>query len=1349
MQGEIDAVLNSICPDDQSWRIESLELDLGKIELQDLEAGLSERIRTELREQLINLFVQGKRDQRNFKVIDKSASQEEVLVRFFLHGVMPWSHSSSAGSMNKILEYQLKHNAEHITPKLKEVGRTHERVRKRMAWQINELNMNQLIRNLEPNNYTQIEHLSKQFITLQKKKTILQSSTTDFKKNLWFWILNHLLTERGTLFNKKAFIKSSIRQMANQYKIGFEEFLNMIQTVIQEVSARVHIDMEFITILRSIADEDFSFSTTTEVNHWDRLVTLLEKSSGNLSSNEKVELNELIRVLPSQNASKFKQLFCSVFAKQQSDKLMTQLNEFSINAIVSSQASKTIYIREITRLIAALARNLKIKDTKTLLNQSALEYALFDTGKAESQESFLDFCISRISDHLNLSPSKVAQELLKVESQASLKNPQSLEIYTQLQGILSESILSKKATVQQGDWHTLFDEFYLCIKENGSQNNTVYSLQRFLQERISMTPTTALSGLRSYTEVEKLKTIIPFLFNDTIISKLVKNSPTEIVQLVTELKMILKRLSTDKEVGSLAQKFHKQVEKLTLNSVLLQGELKPTAIWIHVLRDIESQLDQQSSKQFTLLLTLIEQKEQGLLQQITRSQFKEIIQKLSSYQSMSAMEKVEFLTQLPHQEENISTILKHHFSNHDFTQLHSLKAPVRKKIMNYLIKGGDHLLSTLIRDVIPQFDGEISPAKRNAIEARLTQVFWSCLLNRNAHKGIHKMLARQFHLDASNFYSEIQSEVPEALVSFSGKARGVNIQDVLKLVQQTIESNTSSIEHEGVSLGLDELLKQGCMMDAKKVRKLLATKSSSRQREFITDQFSVEVFSTNVFHDLKGVKKDTITILRLLINVSKSTGQSNLVNRITKTSWEIIWKILESPTWNLSSMQKVISEMLTLLVKTSTVDISQFATEMKRMNFLVDKASEELLHEHIPGLTAQIYLGLSQNETPVLKEFRTTGKLEDLCYSLIILRQIPAWLGNHEKYSISDLLSEVHKRYPTYVLKTLQKEVLSEQQRSAFFEQLSFEDLCKGITSINTNKEPLISLMMQLYVLLEHISFAGISSGKVQEVLYQKVLIAWTSDNWNIISPDMIWNELIWEVSTKHRVAKDSFIQTILSAPVQFPPTLQVALSSFENKNKPLSVTPALSDQMLNTLSKETSKDPVYMTTKITEAMPVNNAGIVVLNTYYKMLFDRLNLLSDGQFESTEKQHAAIHYLQYVVTGLTTTEESYLTLNKLLCGVPIKDPVPLSIELSEDDKQLIDGLIKAAIGHWTSIGDTSINGFRGNWLVRDGMLSEQEDRWELVVEKRPYDILMNQSPFSFSIIRYPWMEKPLHVTWPY
>lgn len=169
----------------------------------------------------------------------------------------------------------------------------------------------------------------------------------------------------------------------------------------------------------------------------------------------------------------------------------------------------------------------------------------------------------------------------------------------------------------------------------------------------------------------------------------------------------------------------------------------------------------------------------------------------------------------------------------------------------------------------------------------------------------------------------------------------------------------------------------------------------------------------------------------------------------------------------------------------------------------------------------------------------------------------------------------------------------------------------------------------------------------------------------------------------------------------------------------------------------------------IKQGIAVRNAGIILLNSYIIMLFERLELIEDNRFTSIENQKKAVQYLQYIVTGLTETEEIYLPLNKILCGLLFTDSVPGKIEISPKNRSLIESLINAAISHWPEIGKCSVDGFRGNWLVRDGILTELDERWELVIDKRAYDILITRSPFAFSILKYPWMNKPLHVTWPY
>jgi len=166
-------------------------------------------------------------------------------------------------------------------------------------------------------------------------------------------------------------------------------------------------------------------------------------------------------------------------------------------------------------------------------------------------------------------------------------------------------------------------------------------------------------------------------------------------------------------------------------------------------------------------------------------------------------------------------------------------------------------------------------------------------------------------------------------------------------------------------------------------------------------------------------------------------------------------------------------------------------------------------------------------------------------------------------------------------------------------------------------------------------------------------------------------------------------------------------------------------------------------------SIPIKNAGLVLINHYIPLIFEHLNLTDSHKKFLPEMQAAAVYDLQFLATGQLETDEPDLALNKLLCGIPLREPVKNQTVISPADIETMTQLLQAAIGYWTAIGSSSIDGFRGNWLIRDGLLSEQDDRWELFIEKRVYDILINQSPFSFSVIKYPWMTKPLYVQWPY
>ena len=143
-----------------------------------------------------------------------------------------------------------------------------------------------------------------------------------------------------------------------------------------------------------------------------------------------------------------------------------------------------------------------------------------------------------------------------------------------------------------------------------------------------------------------------------------------------------------------------------------------------------------------------------------------------------------------------------------------------------------------------------------------------------------------------------------------------------------------------------------------------------------------------------------------------------------------------------------------------------------------------------------------------------------------------------------------------------------------------------------------------------------------------------------------------------------------------------------------------------------------------------------------------LGLAGDASFTPPEVAAGrGVHLLQAVVDGRGDTAEPLLVLNKLLCGLPLAMPVPPRIELAPQELAAIDGMLKAMIQHWRTLGNTSVAGLRETFLQREGRLLRKNDAWHLVVERRPLDVLLDRLPWGFATIKYPWMEQVLHVQW--
>lgn len=163
------------------------------------------------------------------------------------------------------------------------------------------------------------------------------------------------------------------------------------------------------------------------------------------------------------------------------------------------------------------------------------------------------------------------------------------------------------------------------------------------------------------------------------------------------------------------------------------------------------------------------------------------------------------------------------------------------------------------------------------------------------------------------------------------------------------------------------------------------------------------------------------------------------------------------------------------------------------------------------------------------------------------------------------------------------------------------------------------------------------------------------------------------------------------------------------------------------------------------EEIYLQNAGLVLLHPFLKMLFEKLEVAKNGQITKPDK---ALQLLHFLATGRTLGPEYDLVLNKLLCGLPPSAFVENIARLTKIELTECENLLKAVIGHWSALGDTSTEGLRGTFLWREGKLSRKQDgSWLLQVEQRTVDVLLDRLPWGIGMVKLPWMPEILWVEW--
>jgi len=1351
---EIADAFDKICSPDQTLKIQSLEIDLGTIDFNNLEFELSTKLYRQLNEKLCDIIIDADTDTGNVEIINGSTSQLNMIGYFLLYGLMPWNYKSVDSSINQMLAYQLQNNRQAIIAMLREIGGGHDDIRKRIAWQINESNIEEIIKGIEPYNHSIILYFSNELIKIQKKETIVKAGIADFKKNLQYWTFNYLLIERGTLFNKISFMKSQLREMAEHYNTSYQQICGQLVRSIKMVNQSATVNNDFIFVLKEVLKEDASFKKKAisleenDINFWTVCGNYFRNQSAKKSPAQKAEFNELVVNLSSRSGRQFLDLLLSL--KDNENIWLQSINDLDDTSmehiIFVLTPQKAALLIDSVYLLDVLSKDCNYTIERKTLWKICINFLYDYKNKSFDNKLFLNYCIDVLSKKNSIIRERMLDRLMGAKIPLAVKAIAGINIYNQLETIFAATIDNRSSLFLTDHFKESIDNLSNYIDNGITDKAAFLKVQRSIIRNIQLHPKAAVELLMAYPHKDQLKKISPYILNGSLVQLLIKNTSKEYTSILVLLQNVLQSFKGNVASEKLGILIEEQLQDIGLYALIFYSSMRPSGYLKFILKKLSTIPQIFQHEKFTLFL------DQLIYDDRLRSlgisaKFINTVRQDKKTTGFNFEDICRFIKTSKLKQSEVAKLLTANFLDRKFAE--SRKEKNNGDIINYLLNDGAQLMHLLVKQYVDILTAVAEKISIKEIETDLYSVYWKCILNYSGYKGNSTLFKKLFNKAVVYRFPIVHNSVGDLLSKTNKEYRLQNGNEISEskiflLIEKCLVDDIDFVEENGVTFQVKELITAGLELSAATFRKLITNTSINEKHiNIVKSAVSFNYFVSWILDGTHGPVREGILSIKALYDLVNKIVPDKISDSLLQDYWEHIWLLIKTNNLSVSSLEKLVQDSIFSIYSNTSIDSAYIVSVITKENIRITPSLKNALIKYIsigPALLIEEKPGANEQ----LRILEEKGLLDNLSYHLLTQKEIPLWLSVFEGRGTIELLNELILHYPVKVLLTLKENVIGEQQITWLAQSINYKALTRSIGNLNNAQQSLLSIIEEFHSSLSNISIGNIAAKEIQGILFKKLIKAWVSNNFKLISTENIWNELVWDICVKRQIVKKDFIQAIDKIKFRLPPSLQVSFQYFKEQHKM-----QVNNNNKAGMSKSGMQQQKDTSGGIRTGVTIMNAGLVLLNSYIPLLFERAELTKDNKMLSLESHLNAVHYLQYAVTGLSSTEESLLPLNKILCGVPISHPIKDEVFISDEHKDLIKGLINAVIEHWPAIGKSTVEGFRGNWLVREGLLIELADKWELTVEKRAYDLLINKSRFSFSIIRYPWMDKPLHVNWAY
>ncbi len=1311
----MEQLFSRLVPNDTVLTLNEVNIDIGSIAYNLIEYDLVDRILAELEREInyrLALRPSGNSNQdkgQQFKNVETGYTN--LLEYFLLTGAMPWwATGEQLTDPVAVMEHLIAKDATGLKQLILKVGQ-YSYVRQRLVYQFSAQVIRNLITILEPGQAAFIFDYHASVVQTHHEEKLIEGATnTEFDKALWLFILTYILVDRGSFFNRKIFVRSTLEQMARHYNLSYAQILALLSKALASHNLTDVHNSNLTLIISELSVDEFD----------DRREQVLNITNGSGEADEVVQQNielikyylvfgslpwwsepytesglvtivlSLIKVVP----KALTKLIVAIGQREDVRKrIATVFDDEVITAIVKllEPANAAFIINYVEEVQVIHVKKPVVytdgKDFKKAVWKFIFDFLLIERGSVFNERMFLDSNIRKLASSYNVQYADMLIYLVQSIGQVHQASIEHAPLFQLLAGLLNDFNQKTPGYYERADQQKLtYGQQELVYAENG----LVYDQQSGkvipdIQKRKTVVLKDVLLHWLTYGNIPWWGSQYFDEGPEVMFQLLLTTAPADAFMLLKYAgtipnlrKRVIYQLSEQLIVALLSkQPGGDNAVKLYQYLAQALAKVKGTATSIgssHVLllafwdAYIAGQYKKFDSVSFIKkgIYALI--KQQGIKQQTIIAALKRVF---ASANEVTYLKDLETLVLIDDVESDL-LVVEQFTADVDIlqslTHYLSTKAPGRQAIAEEVLNILTYFLNNNKLPV--QFKGT-NPAYIKAVIGQLLQ-----LLKRSAPKAYKQLLLDSKELkayvqDAADTGILIEGSIEQLIGNYLLRDKQPQKEDILNEALAILEHflTTGKLPVPFAGANVSQILKQLLLLLNYERR---ATLNSILQRDSYLAEARMQLHN--------------------LFAITANTAENN-VSRTLKAYFEkdIIQYIKQQPG-------------------------SVFDTD-DTLAAILDgyiKEAEGKLHLIIPLLKNQAvarYIARHYTDVQVDNLLNNNATLIGGTENLVWLNSLQLLITTH----VTDTLQRARL---TTLLREFNLQVLGEHITVSSFTAY-LKQLLNFISSANYSLFTVLSKVM-----LKAGSTPGLSpvfTAKLSQVL----------------------TELhIYEINYKTAQSVKQLLVKADDNALQGATGSNTAKKAIETKQlkEEIKQNQQLIEETMKDQNKElliNSKDTIY----------INNAGLVLLNPFLATYFVRLGMMEGGKFVNADMQLRAVHLLQYLVNGKSDSPEHFLVLNKVFCNVPIEEPVQAEIILTEKEKAVSEELLKAVLNSWDKLKNTSIVGLQESFLQRDGGLVFKDDAWHLKIEQRGYDVLLQTLPWTIGMIKTPWMDKFLYVEW--